>query len=249
MKKSGYNETLQFKPNEQRTPRQRKRTRNVTWYNPPFDLRVKTNVGGQFLKIVRESFPKGHVLHSVFNRNTLKLSYSCMPSMKAVVDTHNARVTKAQTTEVQPTTKPCNCRDKNNCPLDRKCRTKNIVYQATVASMKGEETYVGLTSTEFKQRHGNHNLSFRYDKYRYQTELSKHIWSLKDQNVEYNIRWQILKHAKPYSTTTKRCNLCIMEKYFIICHPTKSTLNKRSELAGACRHAAKFKLTRHVASP
>ena len=29
---------------------------------------------------------------------------------------------------------------------------------------------------------------------------------------------------------SKRCNLCLNEKYIIICHPEKATLNKRNEL-------------------
>ena len=31
-----------------------------------------------------------------------------------------------------------------------------------------------------------------------------------------------------------------MEKYFIICKPVTCTLNKRNELASACRQANKF---------
>ena len=49
-----------------------------------------------------------------------------------------------------------------------------------------------------------------------------------------------MARANSYSNIGKKCNLCIMEKYFIICKPETCTLNKRNELASACRHASKF---------
>ena len=37
----------------------------------------------------------------------------------------------------------------------------------------------------------------------------------------------------------KRCNLCLKEKFLIICPPELSTLNKRNELVSSCRHRNK----------
>ena len=34
-----------------------------------------------FLNMIDECFPKSHRLHKIFNRNTLKLSYSCMQNI------------------------------------------------------------------------------------------------------------------------------------------------------------------------
>ena len=42
--------------------------------------------------------------------------------------------------------------------------------------------------------------------------------------------------------TYNRCNLCLWEKYFIICKPELAALNKRNELVSSCRHAKKFLL-------
>ena len=53
---------------------------------------------------------------------------------------------------------------------------------------------------------------------------------------------RILKRAKSYSNITKRCNLCLWEKFFIICKPDMATLNRRNELVSTCRHASKFLL-------
>ena len=106
--------------------------KNIMWYNPPFDLRVKTNVGRQFLKIVNESFPKGHVLQKIFNKNTLKVSYCCMPNTKSTIDALNKAIMKDSI--MNPRKKTYNCRKKEDCPLDGNCRATNIIYQATVTT-------------------------------------------------------------------------------------------------------------------
>ena len=68
------------------------RQRKVVWFNPPYNANVHTNVGKQFMKIVNICFTKGHVLNKIFNKNTLKLSYSCMSNMKNAVDSHNKQL-------------------------------------------------------------------------------------------------------------------------------------------------------------
>ena len=120
----------------------RKRTRNITWYNPPFNSNVRTNLGRKFLYIVDKCFPKTHPLHKIFNRHTLKVSYSCMPNMKPVISSHNKYVlSNFNSSTQQPDT--CNCRKKPVCPLQGKCLQSNVIYQATVATATTTETYVG----------------------------------------------------------------------------------------------------------
>ena len=75
------------------------------------------------------------------------------------------------------------------------------------------------------------------------TELSKHIWSLKDNNIEYSVDWKIMARANSYSNIGKKMQFMYNEKYFIICKPDVCTLNKRNELASACQHAKKFLIT------
>ena len=77
---SGYNFKLTYNPEaNQRTRNKKNRKRNITWYNPPWDANVRTNLGRKFLGTVDKCFPQNHPLHKIFNRHTLKLSYSCMP--------------------------------------------------------------------------------------------------------------------------------------------------------------------------
>ena len=80
-KKNGYNRNLQFdrtftdKNNEKNKTRKRK----ITWFNPPFNINVATNVAKTFLVIIDKHFPKDKRLSKIFNRNTIKFSYSCLP--------------------------------------------------------------------------------------------------------------------------------------------------------------------------
>ena len=92
------------------------------------------------------------------------------------------------------------------------------------------ETYVGLTENEFKTRYTNHKASFNNYEKPNSTELSKYIWNLKNNNISYSIKWKILKRAKSYNNASKRRNLCIWEKYFIICKLDIATLNRNNEL-------------------
>ena len=148
---------------------------------------------------------------------------------------------------INPTADSCNCRCKADCPLPEKCTTTNVIYEAKVTTENETETktYLGLTSTSFKTRYTAHKASFNHQSKRNQTELSKHIWNLKDQGRPYNITWRIRKHAQPYSPRTKKCNLCLWEKLLIITADKATTLNSRTELISTCRHKKKYFLSEY----
>lgn len=68
LKESGYDHKLTYNPEP--TPRnKRKRKRDITWYNPPFNSNIKTNLGRKFLHIVDKCFQKNHPLYKIFNRH------------------------------------------------------------------------------------------------------------------------------------------------------------------------------------
>ena len=119
---------------------------------------MATNVERSFLKILDEEFPKGHALHKIFNRNTVKISYSCMPNLKQKIDGHN-KSTLRKTNAVPP--KACNCRQPAHCPLDGNCLKSAVIYQATVATEDNRpaETYVGLTENSFILRPDTRTIS------------------------------------------------------------------------------------------
>ena len=84
LKKYGCNNNLTWIPNmHQITNIYRKR--NIVWFNPPFSKNVSTNVGKRFLNLIDYNFPFHHILHKIFNRNSVKVSKSCMPNMKGII--------------------------------------------------------------------------------------------------------------------------------------------------------------------
>ena len=243
LSKSRYEFKLHYDPE---TPKQKRtRSKKVIWFNPPYSANVATNIGHKFLKAIDECFPLSHPLHKILNRNTLKLSYSCMPNMHNLISTHNKSVIAKHTQPETNNAKECNCRQKDSCPLSGKCLTESVVYQAIVKreDTGDEKSYVGHTEGSFKTRYNNHTNSFRNAKHRHSTALSKHIWQLKELNVDYSLKWNIIKKCRSYSNITKRCNLCLHEKFIIIYHPELCSLNSRNELLSACRHRKKFLLS------
>ena len=159
-----------------------------------------------------------------------------MSNMEAIIKAHNHRLSTPQ----QATARTCNCPRTKPCPLNGQCLTKNIIYTATVTDKdneNNEKVYIGMCETAFKDRFYNHNMSLKNRRYESKTELSKYIWSLKDNNTNYEIKWSIYKKTPGYSNISKRCGLCTAEKVAIITFPNKNKLlNKRTELISKCRH-------------
>ena len=76
-----------------------------------------------------------------------------MPNMKNIINNHNNMIIKNNRTN--PPTPECNCHIQNSCPLNGKCLTTELAYQATVTrnDNQQEETYIGLTENTFKTRY------------------------------------------------------------------------------------------------
>ena len=106
--------------------------------------------------------------------------------------------------------------------------TPRIVYKAEVTNDKNQTT--------FKERHRNHTKSFNNKKYLKETELSKYIWSLKEDNKTRSIKRSILKSIKtPLNSIS--CVWCLSEKSFIINSLNECDfLNKKSEFVSKCIH-------------
>jgi hypothetical protein len=166
-----------------------------------------------------------------------------MPNIKQIISNHNKSTMKRINPQEPPQT-TCNCRKGKACPLDGKCLTSGIIYQATVTRQDNqkEESYIGLTGNTFKTRYNGHTDSFRNENKRNSTTLSQYIWTLKDSNTPFTLKWKIMARSNPYSTSSKTCNLCLKEKYFIICKPEMGSLITRNELAAVCPHRRKYLL-------
>ena len=238
LQRAGYEHKLKF---EKSVTHKRNRNRKIIWFNPPPSSKnVSTNIGRKFLNLIDMHFPRDNKLHEIFNRNNVKISYSCMDNMTNIINAHHKLILKTDEKQKEDL---CNCIQPANCPLTGKCLTNNVVYKATVTSNTERPTsksYIGICETSFKTRYNNHKSSFAIEEKKNTTELSKYIWELKNKKSEFHITWSILKRANAYCNRTKRCQLCLWEKYFIITSDKSSTLNKRNELLNKCRHANKF---------
>ena len=184
--------------------------RNSIWYNP-------------------------HKFYSIFNKNNIKVSYSFMENMHAIISEHNKKILYPSSTI--SSSKTCNCRIKDHCPLDNNCLSSNFIYNTkiTTDNDKTGKNYIGLTKGTCKQRFTKHKLSSNNRKYASSTELSKYFWRLEDNDEEYNIKWTVITKATPCSNISKRCDLCSADKLHIITGNYNTLLHKRSELISKCR--------------
>ena len=217
------------------------RKKSVTWFNPPYSKNVKSNIGRDFLTLLDNAFPPSNPLHKLFTRHTVKLSYSCMPNMAQAVARHNLKILSED--RQQPDQTPaCNCRNgPGSCPVEGKCRSDCVVYRATVTeTVSGKtETYTGMTGREFKDRWREHKHDIKKKAAKQPTRLSAHTWSLKDNTTDFKIDWKIVERSTPYNPITKKCRVCLKEKFYIMYDEPGSTLNKRQEVFNTCRHRKK----------
>ena len=147
--------------------------------------------------------------------------------MKQLIQTHNRKIISENRTEEKE--KHCNCRIKNNCPLDNDCQQAGI-YKATVLPPHGNgEYYVGST-IDFKARWDSHRYSFRHEEKKGATALSHHLWD-KEMNENPPLKWEILANPKPYTKGARACDHCLTEKLYICKGCLRSAQSTKSSVA------------------
>ena len=88
LEKSGYNQKLKY---QNQHVNRSSRKRKTIWFNPPYSKHAKTNIGKIFMKLISKHFSKQHKYYKIFDKNTIKLSYSCMPNMSSIITKHNKK--------------------------------------------------------------------------------------------------------------------------------------------------------------
>ena len=162
-----------------------------------------------------------------------------MSNISSIISGHNKNLLNLTVTQYG-----CNCRIREDCPLQNQCLTPSIIYRADVycEANKDHKFYFGVAQTPFKERFRNQNRDFNHKQYVNCTELSKYIWLLKDAGTPYIINWSIVAKVKG-STKINYCPLCLTEKYHLIEYFNDiRLLNKKSEFVNACRHQSKLLL-------
>ena len=248
--KSGYKHKLTYKEMDNSVAKRPSRKRNIIWFNPPYSKSVATNVGKYFLKLLEKHFPVHNKFRKIFNRNTIKVSYSCLQSVKSRVNQHNRKILKKVSSETNnEPAKTCSCPRNNVCPLNNNCLEKNIQYSAELTSNLpnyGTKIYIGICSTTWKERLGNHKKSFNHEEYEGDSELSKEVWRIKRAGGEFFIKWKKEATHESYRPEGKRCRLCDNEKLSIALYKKMNLLNMRDEVISRCVHRFKYKLKQLV---
>ena len=129
--------------------------KKVIWLNLPLCKLTNINIGKYFLyfnvlntKKTQWHFNKDNLLSQIFNRNTVKISYSFANNIYKVLnnlswrpwdelDKDNERMDRVV----------CNFKRKYECPLDEWCNLENVVYQVCISPMEdndGEIIYIGI---------------------------------------------------------------------------------------------------------
>ena len=80
-----------------------KRRRKITWFNPPYSKNVATNIGKKLFSLLSMCFPPENKLYKIINKNTIKLSYSCMNSIHQIITSHNKTVLSNEKSEAEQT--------------------------------------------------------------------------------------------------------------------------------------------------
>ena len=183
--------------------------RKVIWFNPPCSMNVETNIGKTFLKLVKKRFPR-HNFHNIFNKNTMKISYSCMRNISLIIASNNKSILRPEATEYG-----CNCRKKESCPLQNQSLTPKVIYETTVVNNSDDKkrVYFGVSDRTVKERYRNHTRDFNDERYSKFAELSKYIWQLKRNKKIPSIEWKIVRKVF-CDAKSNCCLLCLKEKYF-----------------------------------
>ena len=115
---------------------------------------LKLTLKNHSFRVVDKHFSKSHLLYKIFNRNTIKVSYSYMNNVSQVIKQHNKNVSNKKEKE----TNPCNCRNKSECHLNGNCKAQNFIYKCTVSATQPfkQRVYLRIAEGKWKQRLYNH---------------------------------------------------------------------------------------------
>ena len=197
--KSGFKVDFKYTKNQRQKPKNR--TRNIIWLNPPFSKAVSTKTAKIFLQLTNRHFLKSHGLHKIFNRNTVKVSYSCMQNMSKIYKGHSSKITSTLCEQLAL----YNCRVKERCPMDSEGQTMDAVYDFRVTSPELQKIYFGLAKGKWKKKYYNQKKLFNYKRYSHETTFSSYVWHLKETlDVISNVQWSVVRSAKPYSNISKK---------------------------------------------
>ena len=100
--------------------------------------------------------------------------------MKTIINNHTENILG---TKPSISTLTCNCQNKEASPISGQYRIGEVVYEGTLSS--NQPNYKENEEESVKECLHNHNLSFRSEIYKSDTELSKELWQIKMKNCTW----------------------------------------------------------------
>ena len=162
-----------------------------------------------------------------------------------IIKQHNKNVSNKK----EKQTNSCNCRNRNDSPLNGNCKIQNVIYKWTVSATQTfkHRVYLGIAEGNWKQRLCNQKQFFKDKKHKNDTALSSYLRDLKENhNQILKLTWSVVRLASGCSNNSKRCLLCLHEKLLILTYQNPAELlNKRSELMARCCNENKFLLNNY----
>ena len=104
------------------------RTRNIIWFNTPLNKAVLYKCCKNFFQLINKHIPKCHRLQKIFNRNTVKVIYRYMQNIYRILKRHNSKIISTPCNQLTL----CNCRVKEECSMNIKCKTMEAFYDCCV---------------------------------------------------------------------------------------------------------------------
>ena len=157
-----------------------------------------------------------------------------MQSIKFIINNHDIKVLQ----NTADNKESCNCRNKNNCPLDGKCLTTSKTYKAQI-------TLSQLNQKQKISQEPPKQILNSLEHYENDTELSKENWTIKRNYFTPNVTCRIIKKCAPFNVTKRNCYLCLNEQLETASCKGDNLLKKGLDLFNNCRHQSKFTLLRH----
>ena len=151
LKNSGFKEDFRYlkeditneinKENNDYDQKNKNRKRKILWFHPPFCKLANIDVGKYFLRLIDKHFKQDNILHKIFNRKALKISYSCTKNISQMINSHNHEIinefhNRVNNNSINSKKIECNCKSRSDCPINGLCNLDNVVYQAILLSKR-----------------------------------------------------------------------------------------------------------------
>ena len=156
------------------------------------------------MNLLDQHFPKSNKLHAVFNRNTVKVRYSCTQNMSSMIKSRNKKVINKDIKEL----KSCNCSLKSKCPLTCQCQVTDIYINALYYHQTNQIKCISELLRVISKSH------FIIIGSRLTAKVVQTIPHFQNifPNLNLTLVGSIAKKVPTYSNISKKCLLCLHEK-------------------------------------